>query len=1600
MASGYNLYVNLLASTGGLASGLRQGAGQLRAFDGQLGATAGRLNQVRAASQALARAQAEASAQMVTAQGRASAAAQRAVQLQQRAGRAQTVAAQTAARAETARTAAVQAGERAARAQAVAQTMAGRAATAGGRDAERAARTAAAAQQSATRAAEVHAQAVQRVQTAQSLAARAAGVSAQTSERARQAARQQDEAAAQTARTRQAAAARTMQAEADLAQAREHAAARSAQNALVLGAALGVGVAQAIALEREMANVMTISQQINGDTIEQFTDQIVELSTKLPQTAQQLAEGLYQIVSTGFDGQEALEILEVAATGAAAGLTTSETAARALLGVLKAYGMPASQATDVMDTMFQTVNLGVVSFEELAQQLGDVVPMAAAAGVEFDDLSAAFAAVTLAGIPAAETATALNMLLTRMMAPTSDLRNVIRDLGYESASAALRQDGLYVVVNKLNTAAGGTAENLQHMWRDIRATRAALALAAADGQNYRDTYAGIAVEVARAGATQRAYAIQTDTVAGQWQLAANQARALGIDLGRALLPALKAVGTVIHTVVGAVQDMPGPMKSTLAVIAATAVGVLLLRAAYQKVTAQIAAFRIAQAAAATSGTGMPTLLAGTSLAVSGLFAVLTLGIAGYAAYTASKQKAKDATEELIRALQAEREQGGSGLGLRELVDQLTEDGALEDLKKVGIGATEAIDAITAGGGKLAALKSRLDQDALTYTQAVQRREKSGNVNDLLQWSEAKKLLDERHKVWTDAVQKEADLANQQAIVASRIKQQAANTGGLFDLMSLANVDKTGAAQITDEMRALAQVVGSAVDPAEAFRSAQQKVAEALRKAGKEADTAKVKLQDYMNELRGQLTAQREFQGNLSELAVQGYADLADHFAGLGIDAAPMLDELAEQLKKGNTKVADELRDIVLEDMERSNEGYRIGLENTARIAEEYGQKIARAWAKAAERNDPVAFKQVLGDMALMDLDKAVDKTVKGAGDKFRKGLGILASIAREKGTDAAGAFEDALLSGDVERAMTSLQQVWGADLPVPEAELQEIVAAFAGAGTAAREEWSGALALIAQVSQQKGAEAAAALTSALLSGDMAAVKAQLDAIGVSVQNIPGSKSVTVSVNAQKPPPIVVPIILQRQSSPWDQDANGVPDKIQAPQARGSVLDFYAQGGVREQHIAQIAPAGAWRVWAEDSTGGEAYVPLHRSKRPRSRAIVEETVRRLGGDPSSIEWFAEGGLSGFDYEARQSPQLFDLSGIAGDSKNKKGKFDLKLFAKNLDRAVSVARRWRADLQTVARRAGQDVADALEAMGEDGIELTRKMATGSSKYLKDMAADLRALADASKATLGDFTGQLKVAIADQKTFEKNLATLAASGYGDLAKLLAEQGDADAELLAGQAVKDKKKAKAANDAAKSAGVLVRDEDLPDLVAIIAAVKSSKVGLHEVAAATGLGEDVIIELANLAHDRIKSALGSKGTKFFADLSRANKGLSYLQGGILTPGLYATSNGLVRFAEPQTQGEAFIPLGAGQRSSATAVLHDVAQRFGYRLTSATAEPPRLVAAHPEGQTKVVVVREQPAALIGSMPVTVSGRPDTNVAAEVGSEIMRRLRNAQRGGRI
>ncbi|WP_336633581.1 MULTISPECIES: phage tail tape measure protein [unclassified Microbacterium] len=66
------------------------------------------------------------------------------------------------------------------------------------------------------------------------------------------------------------------------------------------------------------------------------------------------------------------------------------------------------------------------------------------------------------------------------------------------------------------------------------------------------------------------------------------------------------------------------------------------------------------------------------------------------------------------------------------------------------------------------------------------------------------------------------------------------------------------------------------------------------------------------------------------------------------------------------------------------------------------------------------------------------------------------------------------------------------------------------------------------------------------------------------------------------------------------------------QADGGIVTFHANGSVRENHVAQIARAGEWRVWAEPETDGESYVPHARSKRARSEQVMAQTAEILGG----------------------------------------------------------------------------------------------------------------------------------------------------------------------------------------------------------------------------------------------------------------------------------------------------------------------------------------------------------------------------------------------------
>jgi TP901 family phage tail tape measure protein len=304
-----------------------------------------------------------------------------------------------------------------------------------------------------------------------------------------------------------------------------------------LAAGLTYAITKAVAFDKAMRNVNSLTGA-NSKQFAAMEKQVISMSTKLPQSATTLAEGLYDIASSGFQGADGLKVLDAAARSASAGVTTTAVSARAITGVLNAYGLKAKDAADVSDVLFSTVNLGVITFDELANNLGDVVGSAAAASVGIDQVGAAIATMTLSGVKGAQATTSLNDLMKGLVQPSTAMISLYKQLGYESGASALKQKGLRGVMEDIRKATGGNITSMLQLFPNIEAARGALALMANDGANYAKVADQITDKNKRVGATQKVLDEQMKSVSAQWELFRNRIDASATTIGVALLPQL------------------------------------------------------------------------------------------------------------------------------------------------------------------------------------------------------------------------------------------------------------------------------------------------------------------------------------------------------------------------------------------------------------------------------------------------------------------------------------------------------------------------------------------------------------------------------------------------------------------------------------------------------------------------------------------------------------------------------------------------------------------------------------------------------------------------------------------------------------------------------------------------------------------------------------------------------------------------------------------------------------------------------------------------------------------------------------------------------
>ena len=297
------------------------------------------------------------------------------------------------------------------------------------------------------------------------------------------------------------------------------------------------GIRNAAAFQTAMLNVNSIAKA-TPEAFKEMQDAVLEMSKRLPQSAETLAQGLYDISSSGFAGADGIKVLEAAAKAASAGLAQTSESAAGITAVLNAYGLGADQAQKVSDVLFKTVDRGVITFPELAAEIGKTTALAAPLGVSLEEVAAGIATLTKNGIDGANATTQLNAVMQQVLSPSAKAARLAGFYGVELGAQALATKGLSGFMADLIKKTKGSSEAMADILGDSRAIRGAFVLAKEGGAMFNEE---LALMKNAAGATDTALSYQEQGLNFQMQILSNNIDAIGISLGQNFLPGLTAL---------------------------------------------------------------------------------------------------------------------------------------------------------------------------------------------------------------------------------------------------------------------------------------------------------------------------------------------------------------------------------------------------------------------------------------------------------------------------------------------------------------------------------------------------------------------------------------------------------------------------------------------------------------------------------------------------------------------------------------------------------------------------------------------------------------------------------------------------------------------------------------------------------------------------------------------------------------------------------------------------------------------------------------------------------------------------------------------------
>ena len=286
-------------------------------------------------------------------------------------------------------------------------------------------------------------------------------------------------------------------------------------------------IAQGQSFGKAMREVNTLAGK-SGKEFDDMSDKVAELSKTIPLAREELAHGLYQVISNGVPEENWLTFLEQSAKAAVGGLADLDTTVIVTSTLIKNYGLAWEDALAIQDKIQLTAKNGVTNFSELGQALPSVAGSAAQLGVSMDELMAVFATATGVTGNTSEVATQLSAVLKALIKPSTEAGKAAEAMGVKFDAAAIKEAGsldnflkaLDVSISEYSAKTGELREEIYgNLFGSARALRLLTSLTGEQSQKFTENIDNM---VNSAGTIDGAFEEMTKTGEAHAQMLKNQ----------------------------------------------------------------------------------------------------------------------------------------------------------------------------------------------------------------------------------------------------------------------------------------------------------------------------------------------------------------------------------------------------------------------------------------------------------------------------------------------------------------------------------------------------------------------------------------------------------------------------------------------------------------------------------------------------------------------------------------------------------------------------------------------------------------------------------------------------------------------------------------------------------------------------------------------------------------------------------------------------------------------------------------------------------------------------------------------------------------------